>query len=253
LSREGLLDSLLRRDARLRQVEDGIFSVVPDHGERNGYDSAALFYDLLIGNPVYNRMVWGNWPKAYADYCRAALNSSTQGCVLDAGCGTLVFTAPEYLLHATRPIVLLDRSLGMLKRARGRLTSRRNALPEHIVLLQGDITDLPFKAESFETVLSWGVLHLFEDFRLPLRELSRIASPGSLMFFTSLVTGRQPGTRYLKWLNRHGEVAAPRTINETLSHIRFAGLHPKGEVRGNMAYLLSGKPDQTAKLDTCRE
>lgn len=53
------------------------------------------FYDLVLCNRFYNRLVWGYSITDYASLTRDALES-TNGWVLDAGCGSLAFTAKTY-------------------------------------------------------------------------------------------------------------------------------------------------------------
>ncbi len=70
------------------------------------FDDKAGYYDLLIGNPVYNRIMWGYSIKEFGSFCDATLRSSSEGWVLDAGCGSLVFTAGSYAAYRARPAVL---------------------------------------------------------------------------------------------------------------------------------------------------
>lgn len=236
-----LLASLLVNGLSLRQVDADIYSVIPEGSVAHHYDRTALIYDKLIGNALYNRALWGNWPSAYAAYCAEALDSSPEGYVLDAGCGTLVFTAREYLHHTNRPLVLLDRSMGMLRQARARLVALHNGVPDHVILLQGDITALPFRTNSFATVLSWGTIHLFDEPTPILRELANAASADGRLFFMSLVSGRRLGTAYLKLLSRSDEVAKPIDAATLVSRIAEAGLALSHRVQGNMAYCSASK------------
>lgn len=239
-----ILQSVLEDGLTLRLVEDGLYSVIPVETEHHAYDKTASFYDVLIGNGVYNRVVWGNWSSTYATYCSEALRSSSQGLVLDAGCGTLVFTADAYRRATSRPIVLLDRSLGMLRKAKARLSKGGKGIPDHIILVQADMGALPFKAGSFETVLSWGTLHVFDTPVQVMRELEKVTSATGQMFLTSLVTGRFLGDQYLRALFKAGHVASPMTVGTLVAGMAEAGFVPTCTVRGNMAHCVArkGKP-----------
>ena len=83
------------------------------------YDRKAAVYDRVVGARAYNRVIWGTSTTAYRKFASEALASGT-GPMLDAGCGSAVFTAGVYR-RASRPLVLVDRSIGMLVRAHGAL------------------------------------------------------------------------------------------------------------------------------------
>ena len=83
--------------------------------------------------------------------------------ILDAGCGSLAFTAKTYAGYSDRPVVLLDRSLRLLRMAKERLTKRCGEIPANIVLVHGDALQLPFEPQSFTTIISLNLLHMFED------------------------------------------------------------------------------------------
>jgi len=157
------LKNLLQPDAFVEEIEEGIFSAIAGNHRDSEYDEKAGFYDAVIGNPLYNRVLWGNKLSDYQNFCRAALASKPTGYVLDVGCGSLVFTSKVYTQYQERPLILVDRSLGMLRRAQVRLRNETGKTPENITLLQSDLFALPFRAGVFETVLSFGMLHIFSD------------------------------------------------------------------------------------------
>lgn len=224
-------------DRPVRELQPGILSALPDDTPGQRYDSRARAYDRMIGSRLYNRIFWGSAPDEYRAFARRAVASSDSGWFLDAGCGTLLLTAEAYAAASHRPVIALDKSLGMLQRARERLLEINPAASEHVVFLQGDLLDLPFKAHSFRTVLSMGMLHLF-DAAVPLvRSLDRLVEPGGQLFLSSLVTTGRFGDRYMRFLHRAGEIAAPRTadaLKRTL--LDTLGPHITWSVVGNMSY-----------------
>lgn len=220
---------LLAAGRELREVEEGIWSALGEGAGEAGYDRLAAGYD---------RLVWGNVPGDYADFARQATASPADDPFLDAGCGSLLFTAGVYRT-ARRPIVALDRSVGMLRRARGRLADRRGRLPAHIALVQGDLFDLPFRPASLPTIMGMGWLHLFADPAPVVAGLARLLTPGGRLLLTGLVTrGRGPGDHWLAWLRRRGQVEALRSAREVEALVSGAtGWPVRCAVRGNMAYL----------------
>lgn len=101
------------------------------------------------------------------------LGGAPLGHMLDIGTGTGRM-AEALSGHADR-IVALDRNLEMLRVARARLQHLPTA---QIELVQGDFTDLPFDAASFDTVLFHQVLHFAPDPAAPLTEAARVTRPG---------------------------------------------------------------------------
>lgn len=226
------LADLLQPAFPLRRLGDGLFSVLPDDAPGHPYDARAAAYDAVVGSRLYNRLFWGTSPRRYEAFARAAVASRLSGWLLDAGCGTLRFTAPAYLT-AHRPIVVLDRSLGMLERARDRVAAQAGGLPGHLVFLQADLLDLPFRPATMETVLCMGMLHLFDKPTRLVASLRALLVPGGTCYLTSLVENDRFGDRYLRFLHRAGEVAPPRHA-EALQAL----LAPAFSVclQGNMAY-----------------
>jgi ubiquinone/menaquinone biosynthesis C-methylase UbiE len=230
------LSSLL--DGRpVREVERGIFSVLPDDTPGQRYDRRARAYDRMIDSRLYNRVFWGSAPDEYRAFARRAVASSSSGWLLDAGCGTLLLTAEAYAAAPQRPVVALDQSIGMLQRARERLAEISGGRSEQVIFLQADLLNLPFKAHSFRTVLSMGMLHLFDAVQPLVRAMDRLVEPGGQLFLSSLVMNGRFGDRYMRLLHRAGEIATPRTA-EALKRVLLEtlGSDTTYSVVGNMSY-----------------
>jgi ubiquinone/menaquinone biosynthesis C-methylase UbiE len=154
--------------------------------------------------------------------------------LLDVGCGTALFTAASYR-STGRPLVLVDRSLGMLTRAAARLADTD---PDRVACMQADLFDLPFRPGAFATVACHGLLHLFDDPGRMLRVLHSQAAPGGSVYATSLL-GQTPLARMvLRLLHRAGEAAPPRWEND-LSTMANAELGDDVQIRhdGAMTFL----------------
>ena len=234
------IEDVMEDGRPLRQLEERLFSVLPEGTAGHAYDGRARAYDRMIGSRLYNRIAWGTSPADYRRFARRAAESARGGWFLDAGCGTLLLTADAYLAAPARPIVVLDQSLGMLKRARERVLGGGKRLPPHIVFLQGDLLDLPFRPGAFRTVMSMGMLHLFADAGPLAASLESLLLPDGSLFLTSLVENGRLGDRYLRLLHRQGEVAAPRTAAALEAQMRAAIRRPMDyTVTGNMAYAVA--------------
>ncbi len=199
-----LLDHILLPDRKAEPVSTAIWSALPPEQRSDGYDRIATAYDRVVGNSLYNRVVWGASVKDYAGAARDGLAGASSGPILDCGCGSLIFTADAYQSAPLDRMILLDRSLGMMQRGAARLPAGQ--------FLQGDAFDMPFCDASFETIFAWGFLHVVGSGSPLLNELSRVAKPGATIILSSLVkTRRRIGNAVLDLLNRQGEAASPET------------------------------------------
>lgn len=104
-------------------------------------------------------------------------------------------------------------------------------------------TELPFRlarplrARSFQTVLSMGMLHLFDAIDPLLAGFQRALQSDGQLFLSSLVRNNRLGDRYMRFLHRAGELAAPRSSEESERALN-RGCEACGafSVSGNMAY-----------------
>ncbi|HEU4870076.1 MAG TPA: class I SAM-dependent methyltransferase [Pyrinomonadaceae bacterium] len=195
-------------------------------------------YDAVVSTRLYNRVMWGASPSQYVEFARQALNSSSDGMFLDAGCGSMLFTARTYA-GSKRRILAFDQSLAMLRRARGRLRKLSGRVPEHIRLLQADLNDLPFCQKSFRTIMCLNVLHQIDDAAGLVAGLKELLSQNGDLYLTSRVsTNRTIGDWYLKALHRTGEFVRPRNERDLreLFGQRIAYVE-----KGNMAFVTMAK------------
>ena len=231
------LRTVIAEGRTIRAVDDGIYSVLPEVLHNHLYDRRAAVYDLVVGTRLYNRIMWGTSPLDYIAFARQAVASHLTGRMLDAGCGSLLFTAEAYL-ECNRPVIGFDQSLRMLRHARRRLIELAGSIPERILLLQADLDDLPFRPASFGTILCLNVLHQIEDAAKLIPNLNALLTSGGNLYLTSLVlNSRFIGDRYLGVLHRTGEFVRPRSsveleklLSDSLSGTVIY------QTKGNMAY-----------------
>lgn len=223
----------------LAEVSEGIATFLPEKDRHSRYDHKVQAYDMLVGNRFYNRLFWGNWPSAYRDFCRQSLNHANGGFYLDAGCGSLVFTANEYAHANHKLIVLVDRSLGMLEQGRKRIMKIRGHIPGNIVFLQGDVFDLPFRDHIFDAVASFGLLHVFDNKAEMISEMERVKHNAGKLFFSSLVGNDALSQQYLRILQQAGEVATCHTSDSLASLLAQLPCKYQLHTIGNMAYAQS--------------
>ena len=231
------LENVLGEQRTVRLIEDDIYSVLPDTSVQHHYDKRAAVYDVVVKTWLYNFVMWGTSPSDYVQFARQALDSSRDEMFLDAGCGSLLFTARLYV-DSTRRILAFDQSLAMLRRARERLRKLSGGVPEHIRLLQADLSALPFRQKSFRTVLCLNVLHQFADARALASGFNELLSESGNLYLTSLIANnRIIGDWYLEALYRTGEFVPPRSERELRELFDNAFYVEKG----NMAFIRTGR------------
>jgi ubiquinone/menaquinone biosynthesis C-methylase UbiE len=135
--------------------------LLKNHKKERLFDEWPEAYDRWFATPI------GSLVKRYeADLLLDLLRPGHGELILDAGCGTGVFTQ-DILFHGS-PVVGFDISLPMLMRAREKL----RGYPFQIVL--GDILNLPFWENSFDRVVSVTALEFIEDAKGAVKELFRV-------------------------------------------------------------------------------
>lgn len=231
------MEKLFKKE--LKQIEEGVYEV--DGLKEGSYDNQAKLYDKLISNTLYNKIMWGNTPKDYADFCRKSLDESSDGEIVDIGCGTLGFTHSVYAEKDVTGLFLCDLSIEMLMIGKEKLEMKNKNI-SGITFLRSDALDMPFKDQSVQNVFSFGVLHIFDNPIAFITEISRILKPDGKLFLTSLCTDRKISRKYLNFLNKKGHVAKPLQSGEILSMIRQNGLAVNESwVKGGMIYIKGEK------------
>jgi hypothetical protein len=107
------------------------------------------------------------------------------------------------------------------------------------------LNDLPFRKESFRTVLCLNVLHQFADAKALLSGLNELLSRRGSLYLTSLISNnRTIGDWYLKTLYQMGEFVRPRTdVELTEAFVNTFGQQVNYSEKGNMAFVTLSVPD----------
>jgi 2-polyprenyl-3-methyl-5-hydroxy-6-metoxy-1,4-benzoquinol methylase len=95
--------------------------------------------------------------------------------VLDAGCGSGRWTYAMSSLGAT--VVAVD-----LTDAGVEVTHQATAQLDNVVVLQASVLHLPFRPESFDVVVSWGVLHHTPDTKAAFDRLVPLVKRGGILY-----------------------------------------------------------------------
>ncbi|MGZ3607155.1 MAG: class I SAM-dependent methyltransferase [Syntrophales bacterium] len=106
------------------------------------------------------------------------LNPAPGEMILDAGCGTGVFTYG--IISSGSKVTGLDITFPMLRRAREKAGGVR-FLP-----IRGDISTLPFREESFDKVVSITALEFIAEAKAAVAELFRVVQRGGVVVVATL-------------------------------------------------------------------
>lgn len=139
-------------------------------GSSIAFDRAADYYDETRGYPEgIARRVAGEIAIA------GELSGDEQ--LLEIGVGTGRMALP-LSRHVAR-VVGVDLAMPMLRR----LVHKRRGEP--VVVLRGDVEQLPFPDDFFDRALSMHIFHLVSDWRAAVAELARVLRPGALLLEAS--------------------------------------------------------------------
>jgi ubiquinone/menaquinone biosynthesis C-methylase UbiE len=138
---------------------------------------------------------------AFADIVRT-VGAKPGSTILDAGCGYAYHTVR--LARSGASITAVDFSEAALRIAGQTLA--KAGIEKTVELQQADLTALPFADNSFDFVVSWGVLMHIPELEAALTQLARVLKPGGVLVLCennarSLdVVIREPVVDFLKGL-----------------------------------------------------
>jgi len=181
------------------------------------YDRIERVYDLTFKVNGYGKSL-----DKYFE--RHPLPVSENARVLDAGCGTGTLTlALLRTLQVPVRLTALDLSSSVLSTAR-KYVSKDNPNQHEVRFAQGNVLALPFADETFDVVVTSGVLE-YVPLEEGFTELARVIAPGG--YFLHLPMRPSPTTRILELLFRF-KAHPPEEVSETtdrhfrvVSHYRF--------------------------------
>jgi demethylmenaquinone methyltransferase / 2-methoxy-6-polyprenyl-1,4-benzoquinol methylase len=183
------------------------------------YDRFTALYDLMFRINGYGRSI--------EKYLRERVPPlPTNARVLDAGCGTGLLTLAllRVLENPARltAVDLSERSLQTARRAARRLQAGRRGRTAPVSFVRADALHLPFAAETFDFVLTSGVLEY-----LPLREgfaeLARVTRPGGHLLY--LPVHPSPASRVLEIMFRFKAHPPAEFAAETVRHFSLVEEH----------------------------
>jgi len=147
--------------------------LLPRKGQNRLFDEWPEKYDRWFTTPI------GALVKKYeAELLLDLLKPEPGEIILDAGCGTGVFTL-DILSFGTH-VIGLDISMPMLLRAREKARGYR------FQTVLGDMLSLPFPDDSFDKVVSVTALEFIEEAKGAIQELFRVTKKGGEIVVATL-------------------------------------------------------------------
>jgi ubiquinone/menaquinone biosynthesis C-methylase UbiE len=204
-------------------------------GRAANYDRRFVpaLYDLDVR--LTSRLVWGTSIAEQARFAAAAIDAAEGRPVLEVPVGTGLITARALAAARTRPpVVAVDLSGAVLRRARGRLGRR-------VTCVLADVAHLPFRDGAFQVVHSGNGFHLFPDRPAAAAELARALRPGGLAAITTWTDrGRWAARAFQRLLTRLDVIDPPRTVEDHAGTFADAGLVEGSSVLGGTLLRWTG-------------
>jgi ubiquinone/menaquinone biosynthesis C-methylase UbiE len=115
--------------------------------------------------------------------------------ILDFACG--IGTSAFQMIHHVKKIQAIDISSGMIEVAMRRM----NDLPsKNIEFIHTTLFDDQFKAESFEVITAFNILHLLQDPKIVISRIYNLLKPGGLFISSSAFLGEKSWMRIIFYL-----------------------------------------------------
>jgi ubiquinone/menaquinone biosynthesis C-methylase UbiE len=159
--------------------------------------------------------------------------------ILDAGCGTGIFT--EDIIETGARVVGLELAFDMLRRA---VTKCSRRTFESII---GDIQRLPFADDSFNKAISITAIEFIQDARRAVEELFRVTKPGGCIVVATL-NSLSPWAQRRKAAAQKGHAIFRHALFRSPDEIK--GLSPvKGIVETAIHFEKNDDPDVARKIE----
>ncbi len=159
--------------------------------------------------------------------------------ILDAGCGTGVFTLD--MISCGARVIGLDLSLSMIRRARqkGRTSQLR--------IISADILRLPFPENSFDKTVSITALEFIPDGHKAIKELFRVTRKGGALVVATL-NSLSPWAERRREEGHKGHSLFSKAFFRSPGEL--AALAPvKGESRTAVHFLKEENPDRAGEIE----
>ena len=196
------------------------------------FDDSVEFYNQWFTTPIGKLVL-----ETEQELINRFVNASPGERILDAGCGTGIFTVD--FLEAGAIVTGLDISRGML------LNSVHVLKNLHFYAAQGDMLRLPFPDEEFDKTVSITALEFIEDGQTAINELFRVTRPGGRVIIATL-------NSLSPWATRRNQKAEDHLLENAFYRspadlLSLAGL--EGETETVVHFMNDDEPQIAAEIE----
>jgi ubiquinone/menaquinone biosynthesis C-methylase UbiE len=140
------------------------------------YDQLAAEWDLMFTSEDLERL----------SHLVESLNIEPGAEIVDLGCGTgILFDLLRRMVGPTGTVTGVDFSLEMARKA------HRNFPFENVNVVDADVTNLPFRDDSFDFAISFAAFDNFSDKGKALLEIHRVLKSGALFCIIYLASSKE--------------------------------------------------------------
>ncbi|KAG9451556.1 hypothetical protein H6P81_011521 [Aristolochia fimbriata] len=132
--------------------------------------------------------IWGGFPGPDKEFemAQTYLESTRGGILVDASCGSGLFTRRFVKSEIYSRVIAMDFSENMLRQCYEFV--EQDALPkENLTLVRADISRLPFASSSIDAVHAGAALHCWPSPSTAVAEICRVLRPGGVFVATTFV------------------------------------------------------------------
>lgn len=164
---------------------------------------------------------------------------SLTGEVLEVGGGAGAMAAAVARMFPAIQLMITDLDQAMVDAARGRLAGLPN-----VWVARADVTSLPFRPGSFDTVTSYLMLHHVIDWTAALAEMARVLSPGGALIGYDLTDTRLARAIHRVDRSPH-RIVAPDELADGLAVAGFADITVGLSWRGHLMRFYARRSSAT--------
>ena len=114
------------------------------------------------------------------------------GIIVDASCGSGLFTRRFLKTKAYKGVVALDYSDAMLRQAKQYMEDEKLLGNADVCFVRADIARLPFPESSLDGVHAGAAIHCWPDAKTAMAEISRVLKPGATFCGTTFMNPQVP-------------------------------------------------------------
>ncbi|KAG8493583.1 hypothetical protein CXB51_011737 [Gossypium anomalum] len=162
------------------------------------YDESMPLATELFRTPVVSFLYERGWrqnfvfggfpgPEKEFDMAKNYLKRVLGGKIVDASCGSGMFTRLFTKSGLFSQVIALDYSENMLRQCYEFIEQEENFPKEKVTLVRADISRLPFESSSIDAVHAGAALHCWPSPSTAVAEISRVLGPGGVFVATTYI------------------------------------------------------------------